>query len=202
MAVLKKHGVMCLVICSYSLAMQGMLLKNKYQKMSIIKSRMHTDLPTIHNQVYGLKTEAMPQTLTGIFGEFKFDKKYGIRDYLGQYIAVDKQESLNCDVIEKAYREFLKHNSSHAINLALTNKVIDIGYAVKALYFTQRVTEEFEDFIESNLKFTNQQQDDPERYIWAHKHSFYTKRTQLLKDVQDEQKAVVALVDFLHQKAS
>src|SRR6266446_5251474 len=174
---LQKYNALFIVFCYYPYFMYGM------------------------NKCYGLVTATIPQTSKGILGNFRLDKKYGLRDYLAQYIALDKQKTLNNarwqdrNSTEIAYNQFLNHNSATAILYALNNNVIDKDYALNALYFTHKVAHEFQEHIEYH-----QYSNDPEQYIWVDNGAFSPERKQLLKKVKQEQAAVIKLVDFLQQR--
>jgi hypothetical protein len=194
---LQKYSLLFVVI--YCNSMYGMLnnLKAGYNRHFCSKTAMNN---------YGLVTATMPQKSNGVLGNFRLDKKYGVTDYLAHYIAFDKKISLQdavCegfDTIAQAYKQFLNHNSSAAIQAALNNNVIDTDYAVQSLYFTHKVATQLRDYIEDKKYFTHRYVDDPEQYIWVDIHASNPNRRQLDKDVKNEQKAVIDLVDFLQQR--
>lgn len=158
------------------------------------------------NKCYGLVTATIPQTSKGILGNFRLDKKYGLRDYLAHYIAFDKQITIGSargqdhDTTKKAYEQFLYHNSADAVLHTLNNNIIDKDYALNALYFTHTVAREFQENIEYNQYFAHKYSGDAEQYIWVDNDAFSSERHVLLKKIKEEQKTIVKLVDFLQQR--
>ncbi len=200
---MKKYSLLCVVMYSYS--MYGMLVNKKYvNHLQASGNRHFWSIKKINN--YGLATATMPQTSKGVLGEFRLDKTYGVRSYLGQYIAHNKKISLedahweDFNAIKKAFQQFLSHNSSIAIQDTLNNNVINKDYAVHALYFTYKVVKELQEHIEYNQDFAHQYAHDPEQYIWVDNDAFKSNRRQLLKDIECEQKSIIDLVDFLQQR--
>lgn len=200
---IQKYSVLFLVICSH--ATHGMLVNKKCAQVLKAAGNLHLFFKKETNG-YGLVTALMPQTAKGALGQFRLDKLYGVRDYLGQYIAFNEKISLqearweNFDAIQKAYKQFLSHNSSVAIQTALNNNTIDTDYAVKSLYFTHKVVTELQEHIEYQQDFAHRYSNDPEQYIWVDENAFNAERKCLLKDAQQERAAIVKLVDFLQQK--
>jgi hypothetical protein len=189
----------------YSYSMYGMLVNKKHvNHLKASGNRHFWSIKKINN--YGLATATMPQKSKGVLGEFRLDKTYGVRDYLGQYIAHNKKISLedahweDFNAIKKAYQQFLKHNSSTAIQGTLSNNIINKDYAVQALYFTYKVVKELEAHIGYTQDFAHQYSNDPEQYIWVDNDAFKSNRRQLLKDIECEQKSIIDLVDFLQQE--
>lgn len=189
---LQKYSVLLVVV--WSNAMYGMLVSKKC--VNNLKTTMN----------YGLVTATMPQRAKGSLGNFRLDKQYGARDYLGQYIAFNNHGSLGKAVwqgfnsIESAYKQFLSHNSSAAIHAALNNNIIDKDYAVQSLYFTHTVAAALQYHIEFQQDFAQKYANDSEQYIWVDNDAFNLNRRQLLHTIEREQKAVVDLVEFLQQK--
>lgn len=179
---LRRYSLLCMIICFYSYSIYGM------------------------NKFYGLIGVTIPQTAKGVLGNFRLDNGYGIRDYLAQYIAFDKQITLGSarwegfDAIENAYKQFLNHNSFAAIEGALNNNIIDKDYALNALYFSHTVARQFQEHIEYSQDFARQYSSDPEQYVWVDNNAFNSERYALLKKMKEEQKAIVKLVDFLKQR--
>jgi hypothetical protein len=188
---MKKYSVLSLLLCSH--VIYGMLINKKYIRP--VKAACYRTFWSKKMNNYGLIPAAIPQTSKSILGNFRLDKEYGVRNYLAQYIAFDKQVTpqsalwADFDAIKRAYQQFLTHNSSDAIQVALNNNVIDKDYAVQALYFTHKVAIELQDFVEYHQDFVHEYANHPEQCI--HK---------LLKDIKCEKKAIVSLVDFLQQK--
>jgi hypothetical protein len=200
---MKKYNLLCLLLCSH--VMHGMLVAKKYVRpLNVAYNRDFCLKKEVYNS--GLQIATTPQTSKGVLGYFRLDKTYGVRDYLGQYIAFDKKISLgearweNFDVIKKAYKQFLTHNSSDAIQAALNNNVIDKDYAVQALYFTYKVVRKFQEHIEYQQHFAHAYANDPEQYIWVDNDAFKSNRFDMLREIKHEKKTIVSLVDFLEQK--
>lgn len=154
---------------------------------------------------YGSKPVTIPQTAGGIFGSFKLDGYYGIRVMLAPYIAFNENISLysakweNWQKTQRAYDCFLQHNSTDAIVKALDNNSIDTEYAIRALYFSQKVAWSFEEHLEYNRKFTSSYSDDSEQYIYTDSSLYSTQCSQLLRLLEKEQNKIASLVDFLQQ---
>lgn len=202
---LKKYNVLFFVMSLYSCSMYGMLVT---KKMNVIKTITRGITLEINSKNYGLTAAKMPQKANGILGNFRLDKKYGVRDYLGQYIACNEQQSLEkarwegFNAIQYAYQQFLNHNSSKAIQDALNNNVIDTDYAMHALYFTHKVITEFQEHIEYNQEFANHYSNDAEQWIWVDEKAFNVDRFDILKNIKSEKKTIVELVDFLRQQSA
>ena len=205
MKTLKKYSALCVVMSLYSCSLFGMLINKKcLNNLSIARKSYFWSTKKMNN--HGLVTATIPQKANGALGEFRLDKQYGVRDYLANYIAFNKkitqEDALweDFDAIEKASKQFLNHNSSTAIQIALNNNVINQEYAVEALYFTHKVVTQLQHHIEYNQHFAEQYENDAEQYIWVDKNAFKPNRRELLYGIEREKKEIIDLVDFLQQK--
>jgi hypothetical protein len=161
----------------------------------------------LHNKrLFGIKVATMPQTAKGVLGDFRLDKKYNVRELLASYIAADKKIDLQCaqwaswQDTQKAYGYFLGHNSAINIKKSLNDNVIDTRYAIRSLYFTQKVAWTFEDLLKYNQEFTHLYSNDAEQWVWCDRTIQSKECNQLLHDITIEQESVATLVDFLSQK--
>ena len=194
-----KKIITCSIVCvvmNYS-SISGMLINKK--KINIPKSRSDGNfcLNRMSNND-GIIEATMPQKIKGVLGDFRLDKKYGVKNYLAQYIAYNSTissihtEYNEFNAIEKAFQQFLNHNSFTAIQVAFNKNVIDKNYAIQALYFTYKLVMELQDWV------IHQYSDDVER--WVDYATFSANRNRLLTNIESEKKEIEALVDFLQQK--
>jgi hypothetical protein len=170
---LKIHDLLLVVLSFTALSTYGMLTRAVTRR-----SYLKNYCMKIKTGNFGIAQAMIPQTATGIFGQFRLDRDYYVGYFLAPYIARNIQKPLREACLvgwqnhKIAYEKFLQHNSSAAIRKALDDDVIDMEYAKRALYFTQKVAWAFQNSIEEDREFTHKYSNDAEQYIYCDESLF------------------------------
>lgn len=199
---LKKYTALYVIAIFCSFSSYGMFISKKYQKIRSVHKTIQ-----LRKSSDGIITATMPQRASsGVLGDFRLDKEYGVRCYLAKYLVYDINHSTESAPLEgfqttvNAFQRFMKHNSSDAIIDALNDKKIDTEYAVKSLYFTYKIVEKFGKDIVYDMLFADKYSNDPERYIWVDRNASNKDRSMMMGELEKEEKNIEELIDFLQQK--